>query len=173
MPLLEDLFLHAKTGDRVWSILRGSGNVIENLNGASVAYPVLVQFDFAEPGATGIFAYTNSGMCHQHTLYPELFWKKQKPGCITIKPKPDIDWKCVPVNTPVFVFDADSDGDGKATDLSSYVARQFVTYMPAIGKFVCFSKDKDSESSESMNYWTHCILDPKVKIPPEWEKIPF
>ena len=173
MQLLENVFLTAKAGDRVWSTLRGCGEVIDNKNGMDVPHPILVEFDYNEPGFNGIYAYNYAGMCLQNTLYPELFWKKQKPGCITARPQPDIDWKCVPVDTPVLVSNAESNEGCEAIDLSDYEAMRFVTYMPVIEKFVCFSNEEDSETAQSMSYWSHCIIHPNVTIPSAWVIIPF
>ena len=66
------MFQNAKVGDKVWSVLRGWGTILDINCGA---YPILVWFP-EETLSHGRGSYTFDGKYRAEDLVPELYWNK-------------------------------------------------------------------------------------------------
>ena len=64
------MFHNAKVGDKVWSVLRGWGTILDINCGA---YPILVRFP-EESVLDGVGSYTFDGKFRPKDIIPEIYW---------------------------------------------------------------------------------------------------
>lgn len=128
-------FSHAKTGDKVWFLRKGWGEITD-INFVW-PYPIRVCID----GHT--YGFTKDGKEYVSDVCPSLFWQEfEVPEKAFQKPLPDLA-----VDTPILVRDREND---------SWFRKHFSHFEN--GRVVCFSRGKTSFTTSQTIYWKYWKL---------------
>lgn len=131
------MFKDIKKGDRVWSIRKGWGTVL-NINIGST-FPIVVRFDCMVSAS-----YTKDGKINSEDLFPAIFWGEFKvPEEVLKRPLPKLE-----VDTKVLVWDND-DKDKK---------KRHFSHFDKFGRVHCFTEGRSSWSGCTTNFWNNWEL---------------